>query len=114
MKKFIVLFILVFFVGMNSTAFAHQPKEVLLDYDQETGQITVTVIHPTPSPDTHYIDRIEILVNGDMVLDAEPPRQGPKELTVTYPIPRLNSKDQVIAVAFCNRWGEKRGEITIP
>ena len=48
---------------------AHNPADVLLDYNSNTEVLTVTIVHGVSDRNSHYINSVYITVNGSMVLN---------------------------------------------
>lgn len=113
MKRYLVILCMLFVAMPCALAYAHPPEKVTLSFNQETGALSVEVIHPVSNPSTHFINRIEILQNGEMIKDEEPPRQDTRMLTVVYSLPELKPGDIIKVTAFCSRFGERSEEIKI-
>ncbi|MBN1354083.1 MAG: hypothetical protein JW994_05410 [Candidatus Omnitrophica bacterium] len=141
MRKIMIIICLLAVSIQGGFAYAHAPKEVILSFNpprrnprdfspgisasekesrpeqggstQETQSLRVEVMHPVFNPSNHFIYRIEITKNGEVVVDEEPSRQDATMLTEFYSLPGLKTGDLVIVTAFCNRGGEKSAQIKI-
>lgn len=113
MKRIFFLVLAVFFIFCASV-YAHPPKEVILSYDASSRTLAVEVIHSSSDPNRHHINRLEVSVNGHVILEKTPNRQNNTRLNVAIPIPHVKSGDTVEVTAFCNRGGETSKGILIP
>ena len=74
-KKKIYYFISVLFIvfltiaGVNVRA--HPPDDMTLAFNSGTNTLTVTIVHGVSNNVTHYVEIVEILVNGS--IDMSPP-----------------------------------------
>lgn len=93
---------------------AHPPKDVILHYDVSSRTLAIKVLHTSSDPNRHYIDRIKIAVNGNVIIEKTPNRQNNTELKLEVLIPHAKTGDRVQATAFCNRGGELTKEIVVP
>lgn len=93
--------------------YAHPPEKVVLSYDQGARSLKVEAVHPVADPGKHFVDRIEILLNDERVIEKEPPRQDARMMSEVFPLTDVKSGDIVKATAFCNKGGERSGQIEI-
>lgn len=68
--------IAIFFVNLSS---AHSPADISIDYNFETDILTVTVDHVVSTPDTHYIELLDVWVND--ILNVSRPYSRQTETT---------------------------------
>jgi len=80
---------------------------VVLSYDRDAHLLTVEVVHQVADPSSHFVNRIEVLLNDKMIIEKEPPRQDTTGVSEVYPLTDVKSGDSVKVTAFCSRWGEK-------
>jgi peroxiredoxin Q/BCP len=99
--------ILVVLFGMATlTGYAHPPKSPVLSYDPASGVLTVGLTHAVSNVDKHYVKRVEILLNGQSVVDKEYTSQpSEKEWTLTFELGALKAGDKVKVGATCNILG---------
>jgi len=74
----------------------------------DENTVTVTVRHPSINLDDHYINKIEVKVNDQTVDEENLGPQKEKQFTATLEIPSLKAGDTVMAIAYCNKWGQRR------
>ncbi|MFX0005845.1 MAG: hypothetical protein ACFFA7_07435 [Promethearchaeota archaeon] len=70
-NKTIILLILFCFFSLclfTLTVKAHNPQNMVLAYDFSKQELNVTITHNVVNPNTHYIELVEIRVNGSIVL----------------------------------------------
>lgn len=114
MRKILIILCLGILALPASSLYAHPPQKVVLSYDQNAHSLTVDVAHSVADPSSHFVDRIEISQNGKMIIKKEPPRQDAKGMSEVYPLTDVKSGDIVNVTAFCNKGGNKSGQIRIP
>jgi len=110
MKKFII--VLVIAAVFVPAAYAHSPSAITVKTINETVEVFIS--HPVSDPIEHYIRLVTISINGKEVQSREFTTQSAEGLAVTFDIPGLKSQDKVIVFAVCNRFGDKRQEVTVP
>jgi hypothetical protein len=99
----IVLLGIVAFLLTAGTALAHTPSAIRLTYDNG-GLLEVAVDHDSEDPAIHYIERIEVTVNGDkkeFYFKAQTDRLG---LYQKLLIP-VKTNPEITATAYCNVMG---------
>ena len=62
----IILLIANFTVAMTIST---DPEEVVVGYTEEAHSAWVDITHPTDNIDTHYVNRIQVILNGDTIFD---------------------------------------------
>ena len=94
--------------------FAHAPKKVLLDYDKDTGKLSIETPHSVKNVEDHFIESIVISVNGTEKETVEYTAQSSLEShDVVVELPGLKAGDQVSVKAICNKVGSKTGKLKI-
>jgi desulfoferrodoxin (superoxide reductase-like protein) len=96
------------------SASAHPPYSVDLAYNKTTREITVTVSHPTTTPDWHFVQKIEFLV-GDTVIHEKvfTKQEADSGLAYTTRLRNIQSGDTVMVKAYCSRSGMKTASLVI-
>ncbi len=92
---------------------AHAPKDIALRYDALAQTLSVTISHNVSEPRKHYIKKVTIKRNGELVSIHEyisQPETSP--FTYTYPV-EAKVGDTLEAAADCSYFGLKTGELTI-
>jgi len=96
-----------------SWLYAHPPEKVVLSYDQDAHSLTAEVVHPVSDPDIHFVNRIEVLLNGKMIIEKKPPRQNETMLSEVYSLTDVKSGDIVKVTSFCSWGGDQSEQIQI-
>jgi hypothetical protein len=88
-------------------ALAHPPKALILAYDVASGLLTVRISHPTPTPASHYIERVEVKREGlPLLVERYANQAGQAPLTYTYRVgPPTGALLEVTAA--CNLYGSR-------
>jgi hypothetical protein len=93
---------------------ATPPSDVVVTYNKDAAQISVTITHPVPDPTTHYIRNVKVNQNGRIVIDNDYKSQPTKDtFTYTYPV-QVNAGDTIRVTATCVLAGSKEGVLTLP
>jgi len=113
-KKYLVIgMLLLSTIFLVTPALAHPPQDMVLDYDLDTSELSVTITHETPAPNAHYINKVEIELNGDIILTEEYSSQ-PTNNVFTYTYTIIAEVGDVISVtAYCNIQGLITRSITV-
>jgi len=107
----VLIFALSFFVP--STAPAHPPASVILDYQGGARTLTVTVAHRVSNPASHYIESIRVWKKRTLVQEYSYTSQPDKEgVTYTYDIP-AEEGDVLRVEASCSVFGSRSEELTV-
>jgi len=84
---------------------SHSPTDMSISYDPNTAKIYVTVNHMVDDPATHYLSRIKVKLNGNVISDPDYKSQPTKDtFTLTYDV-NANAGDEVWVTASCVRGG---------
>jgi hypothetical protein len=116
MKSLKALFwmMFVFAILFPKTVSAHPPKEIRLDL-RPGGELVVYAAHTVDDPQKHYIYRITVYANNDILVTREYKSQnGMDGLTVTFSVGTLPSGTNLKAEAFCVIMGSAAGSMTVP
>lgn len=84
---------------------AHSPGSVKLDYNMSTQTLSVSITH-TRFSDSHYIDKVEIKKNGNLVTVQEYKNQADETVTYFYKV-TAGGGDTLEVKASCNKFGSK-------
>jgi hypothetical protein len=80
---------------------AHPPSDMRISYYELTKDLKVTIIHPVPNPQGHYIQDVMVKINGKVVNDSRYTSQpAPDTFTYTYPIVTVPG-DEIEVTASC-------------
>jgi hypothetical protein len=97
----------------SSAAFSHPPKNVTMSLNG--GVLSVNVSHSVDNPDKHYIYRITIYRDNNIVVSKDYNSQpGADDLSDTFDIGVSPQGSVIKAEAFCVIMGSASGSITVP
>lgn len=110
MKAFIIVLIMLIATPLT----AHSPKSVNLDYDGETGLLSVEISHSVRDASKHYVSRVVVELNGKKLVEQHFNRQIDGEMQqAIYKIIDATEGDMVTVTAYCNISGKKKGELEV-
>jgi desulfoferrodoxin (superoxide reductase-like protein) len=92
-------------------AIAHSPSEVKLDYDLSAQTLRATITH-TRFSDSHYINKVEIRKNGNLVNLQEYKSQPSETFTYSYKVTAV-AGDTLEVKAYCNKFGSKTEKLAV-
>ena len=95
----------VFLMLCPEVVIAHSPGEVKLDYDISTQTLKVSITH-TRFSDSHYINKVEIRKNGNLVSLQEYKNQPAETFVYSYKV-TATAGDTIEVKAYCNKFGSK-------
>jgi len=95
-------------------AAAHSPSDMTISYDPNTAKIYVTVNHQVADPATHYLSRVKVKLNGNVISDPDYKSQPTKDtFTLTYDV-NAASGDEIWVTATCVRGGVLEKTYKVP
>jgi hypothetical protein len=95
-------------------AAAHSPTDMKISYDPNTAKIYVTITHPVDDPATHYLSRVKVKLNGNVISDPDYKSQPTKDtFTLTYDV-NAAAGDEVWVTATCVRGGVLEKTYNVP
>lgn len=99
---------------VTGSVYAHGPKKVTLSFDPNGKVLKVDVSHSVKNPGKHYIKRIRVYVNDEMVekkfYDRQKNRSGHSDL---FTLKDVKSGDTITVKATCNKFGGKKARIKV-
>ena len=101
----------VFLMLCPEVVIAHSPSEVKLDYDLPAQTLQATITH-TRFSDSHYINKVEIRKNGNLVNLQEYKNQSSETFVYSYKITAV-AGDAIEVRAYCNKFGSKAETLTV-
>jgi len=102
----------VFVLISGTSAFAHPPARIEAHVNKTV--VDMCVYHTVSDPADHYVDKIEVQVNGDKVIDQKYTMQPDNTQKAIYIIPSLQKGDEIEIRAHCKKKGEKRTKLLVP
>ncbi|MFA5156715.1 MAG: hypothetical protein WC532_04920 [Candidatus Omnitrophota bacterium] len=107
-------FVLLLIFSVCAPAFAHPPSKIIISYDPTVGELQALIIHNVSSPESHYIKKIDIGLNGKEIAELEFSRQDNNVTqTLTYFIPNVKPGDTLSVEAYCSISGKLEKEIKV-
>jgi hypothetical protein len=95
-------------------AFAHAPSGLDLAYDTNEHLLVVTIIHSVAKVNNHYVNKIEVTLNGDKIITQKIDSQSsPESQDVQYIIIDAEIGDEIGVTAHCNIIGIKSATLTV-
>lgn len=90
---------------------AHSPSEVKLDYDLAAQTLQATITH-TRFSEGHYINKVEIRKNGNLVNLQEYKNQPSETFVYSYKVTAV-AGDVLEVKATCNKFGSKAEKLAV-
>ncbi|MBU7014401.1 MAG: hypothetical protein HXS52_12590 [Theionarchaea archaeon] len=91
---------------------AHPPSDILLDYDVDSQTLQVTLVHSVSDPAAHFVNRIQISLNGEVTTYEYESQPTDSRFTYQFVLP-ADSGGTVDVTADCNRGGSISGSLTV-
>ena len=111
MKKLFLCLMMMLFTG---TAFAHPPVHIEISFNRETKILAAKISHPVENTSTHYVERVEVELNGKEILSHKISRQDTEnEQVMLYLLPDVKTGDEVSVEAHCSMYGAREEKIKI-
>jgi hypothetical protein len=110
----IVILILIFgLIFQSLSVLAHNPSNMDLVYNFENQKLNVTITHNTPTPNQHFIEKVEVWVNDVLKLTRDYTSQPTTStFTYTYDLSAKDS-DKIEVKATCSISGDITEEISV-
>jgi desulfoferrodoxin (superoxide reductase-like protein) len=112
MKKIILVLCFLFAAGMQ--VFAHSPSEIKIEFDPESKLLIATIYHLVGDSKTHYIERIDVRLNGKKVQTVVLKEQDSLlEQAIAVPVSDVKKGDSLSVEAYCSISGKLEKEIKV-
>jgi hypothetical protein len=95
-------------------AAAHPPTDMKISFDPVTAKISVTITHPVDDPATHYLSRVQVRLNGDVISDPDYKSQPARDTFTLTDDVNANPGDEIWVTATCVRGGTLEKSYTVP
>ena len=97
-----------------TTAFAHPPSDIKIQFDEKTKTLTAVVKHRVSNPKAHYINKVDIGLNGKEI-QMLPFRKQENNAgqTLKVLVPEAKAGDVLSVEGYCNLGGKLEKEIRI-
>ncbi|MCM8831699.1 MAG: hypothetical protein NC918_05885 [Candidatus Omnitrophica bacterium] len=114
MKLFMNFLAFVGFFLIFINAYAHPPFDIYITFDKMTKTISAQIMHKVSNPQTHYINKVEISINGKEIIKHQISRQdNNEEQKVSYLLPDVKDNDIISIEAYCSISGKLKKEIVV-
>jgi hypothetical protein len=112
MKKILSLLVFSVFFLIAAAAYAHPPYDIKITLDPKTKMLEAVIMHNVSNPLNHYIKRVEVCLNGKVVIVQNLFHQDSSDSqTVRYLIPDAKDGDMISVEGECSITGELKKEI---
>jgi len=100
---------------LSGGALAHPPADATMTYDQNTGDLVVTITHQVDDPTTHYVKQVTVKQGDTVLIDksytSQPDRSS---FTYRYNLPQLKgSSGEIRMDAQCVQFGSRSGTLAL-
>lgn len=113
MNKITIFLIIFVFFAVVSVAYAHPPSDIRITFDPKTKMLQAIIIHNTNDPNSHYIKKVDVGLNGKEIIGHMISREDNYETqTVLYLIPDVKDGDVISVEGYCSISGKLKKEIT--
>ncbi len=109
----IVALTLIGLTALCGSALAHPPAAAALTYDDQTGDLVVTITHPVDNPATHYVKQVTVRQGNTVLIDKSYTSQpDTSSFTYRYNLPQLKgSSGEVTVDVQCSLFGSRSGSL---
>ncbi|MCF7936684.1 MAG: hypothetical protein K9L28_10135 [Synergistales bacterium] len=100
--------------SLSAVVMAHPPSKLALEYNRESGVLTVRAWHSVSDAGSHYVESYEVTVDGDRryTLHASS-QQGSGEAVALFHLGKLKDETEIHVKATCNKFGSLERTITV-
>lgn len=110
---FISLSLVLTFILVSSGVTAHPPSDIELDYNGADGVLNVQVNHRVGNPSNHYVEKITVYKNGNVILEKAYQKQDSSSGgNYSYRVKAQNG-DSIRVEAKCNQFGNVSGTLEV-
>jgi len=92
---------------------AHSPSSMTLTYDKASELLTVDITHQVSDPSSHYVNDIEITINGVSEIEESYSSQPSSSFTYTFENMSAEEGDVIACSANCNQGGSITEQFTV-
>jgi len=114
MKKAVTICAACIFLSMVSAAYAHPPSNIKIAFNSKTKILEAVIGHGTSNPLKHYIDKVEVGLNGKTIITHLISREDNNvSQKVVYSIPDVRNRDILSVEGRCSISGKLKKEIIV-
>ncbi len=101
-------------LALSTTAFAHPPSDIKIQFDPATKILTAVIQHRVSNPTSHYIYKVDIGRNGKKIQMLPFKKQETcTSQTVKFVIPEAKKGDTLSVEGYCKLGGRLEKEIPV-
>jgi len=105
---------LFFVFALYAFSYAHPPSDIDISYNPVTRMLTAVITHNVNDPQSHYIKKVDIGLNGQEIIEQNISRQDNDiTQTISYRISDAKPGDILSVEAYCSISGTLKKEIRV-
>jgi len=111
----IIVLSLISLAVLSGCALAHPPPDVAVTYDQNNGDLVVTIVHQVDDPTTHYIKQVTVTQGNSVLFDTSYSSQPDRSsFSYHYNLPQLKEGNgEIVVNAQCSLFGSRSATLTL-
>ncbi|MDD5081424.1 MAG: hypothetical protein PHC58_05495 [Candidatus Omnitrophica bacterium] len=114
MKKSFFVLVFAGCLLFQGIVFAHPPSKIDITFDKKTSTLKAVIYHSTSNPARHYINKVDIGINGKEVMSDNITNDADKmKQIVTYKMSQIKTGDVVSVEGYCSISGNRTASINI-
>ena len=95
--------------SLCNVVYAHEPSDVKINFDNTAKTLKVYVHHPSSALDRHYIEKVQIIFKGKIIVEQSLAKQDDeKGVKLIYRLPEAAYGDAISIQAYSTIEGAKR------
>ncbi|MCX5711760.1 MAG: hypothetical protein NTY47_01650, partial [Candidatus Omnitrophica bacterium] len=79
MKKLSLFLLFIVFLSVVSSAYAHPPSDIKITFDPIAKILTAVIMHNTSNTINHYINKVDVGLNGKDIIEQTISKQDNNE-----------------------------------
>jgi len=104
-KYVVICMLLISTIPLATTAMAHPPQDMVLDYELDITTLSVTITHETPAPTVHYVNQVDIELNDELIISEEYTSQPTNDVFTYEYLVSAEIGDELKVTSYCNIQG---------
>jgi len=113
-QSLLVLSFCLLAAGIAGSALAHPPGDIILEFDNGTKVLKIEVVHPVGSVDRHFVRKLQVFVDGKLMIVQNFNRQSTKKAQqVSYVLIDASVGNEIVVQAECNIYGSLEKKMTL-
>jgi hypothetical protein len=94
--------------------YSHPASNLAVSFDKSTSILKVEFTHKVSDANAHFIDNIQVMINGkSAVIQVLNSQESKESGAVIYKLSDAKSGDKITVTVNCNKGGKKSETITI-